>query len=196
MPLTAAAAVCSHCSKTFTLQNTFVSVLYLSHFYCCDVFSSVGKERNAAPQLTDFEIPTSFWYELKDLTENLMENVNCESHFNNFPQSVWIWNGYHTFSVASTIIVNESSLTFFSIGQLADILHNFFSSLFPSEHHRCCCQCRVPDHVDCVSQKKTQTLQTAPDTYHGVSVESQCCSRSEVRAQRCLITLAVCRDVM
>ncbi|XP_008332431.1 nucleolar protein 9 [Cynoglossus semilaevis] len=36
----------------------------------------VGKERNAAPQLTDFEIPTSFWYELKDLTENLMENVN------------------------------------------------------------------------------------------------------------------------
>ncbi|XP_026229360.1 nucleolar protein 9 [Anabas testudineus] len=34
------------------------------------------KERNAAPQLTDFEIPTSFWYELKSLTETLMENVN------------------------------------------------------------------------------------------------------------------------
>ncbi|XP_030017252.1 nucleolar protein 9 isoform X2 [Sphaeramia orbicularis] len=34
------------------------------------------KERNAATQLTDFEIPTSFWYELKNLTETLMENVN------------------------------------------------------------------------------------------------------------------------
>ncbi|XP_026168368.1 nucleolar protein 9 [Mastacembelus armatus] len=35
-----------------------------------------AKERNAAPQLTDFEIPTSFWYELKSLTDTLMENVN------------------------------------------------------------------------------------------------------------------------
>ncbi|XP_071348222.1 nucleolar protein 9 [Trachinotus anak] len=35
-----------------------------------------AKERSAAPQLTDFEIPTSFWYELKSLTETLMENVN------------------------------------------------------------------------------------------------------------------------
>ncbi|XP_075878427.1 nucleolar protein 9 [Nelusetta ayraudi] len=35
-----------------------------------------GKERNAVPQLTDFEIPTSFWYELKSLTEILMDNVN------------------------------------------------------------------------------------------------------------------------
>ncbi|XP_047444453.1 nucleolar protein 9 [Mugil cephalus] len=34
-----------------------------------------AKERNAAPQLTDFEIPTSFWYELKSLTETLMEDV-------------------------------------------------------------------------------------------------------------------------
>ncbi|XP_038156332.1 nucleolar protein 9 [Cyprinodon tularosa] len=35
-----------------------------------------GKEQRAAPQLTDFEIPTSFWYELKSLTETLMENIN------------------------------------------------------------------------------------------------------------------------
>ncbi|XP_037644402.1 nucleolar protein 9 [Sebastes umbrosus] len=35
-----------------------------------------AKERNAVPQLTDFEIPTSFWYELKSLTETLMDNVN------------------------------------------------------------------------------------------------------------------------
>nr|XP_020460132.1 LOW QUALITY PROTEIN: nucleolar protein 9 [Monopterus albus] len=35
-----------------------------------------AKERSVAPQLTDFEIPTSFWYELKSLTETLMENVN------------------------------------------------------------------------------------------------------------------------
>ncbi|XP_030608273.1 nucleolar protein 9 isoform X2 [Archocentrus centrarchus] len=35
-----------------------------------------GKERSVAPQLTDFEIPTSFWYELKNLTETLMENIN------------------------------------------------------------------------------------------------------------------------
>uniref|UniRef100_A0A1A8S769 NOP9 nucleolar protein n=1 Tax=Nothobranchius rachovii TaxID=451742 RepID=A0A1A8S769_9TELE len=34
-----------------------------------------GKERSAAPQMTDFEIPTSFWYELKSLTEALMENI-------------------------------------------------------------------------------------------------------------------------
>ncbi|KAG7525834.1 nucleolar protein 9 [Solea senegalensis] len=35
-----------------------------------------ARDRSAAPQLTDFEIPTSFWYELKSLTETLMENVN------------------------------------------------------------------------------------------------------------------------
>lgn len=35
-----------------------------------------AKERNVAPQLTDFDIPTSFWYELKELTESLMDNVN------------------------------------------------------------------------------------------------------------------------
>ncbi|KAF3698948.1 Nucleolar protein 9 [Channa argus] len=35
-----------------------------------------GKERIVASQLTDFEIPTSFWYELKSLTEALMENIN------------------------------------------------------------------------------------------------------------------------
>ncbi|KAK5859610.1 hypothetical protein PBY51_021155 [Eleginops maclovinus] len=34
------------------------------------------KERNAVPQLTDFEIPTSFWYELKNLTDTLMDNIN------------------------------------------------------------------------------------------------------------------------
>ncbi|XP_077414072.1 nucleolar protein 9 isoform X2 [Vanacampus margaritifer] len=33
------------------------------------------KNRNASPQLTDFEIPTSFWYELKSLTETLMDSV-------------------------------------------------------------------------------------------------------------------------
>ncbi|XP_076018513.1 nucleolar protein 9 [Genypterus blacodes] len=34
------------------------------------------KNRNVPPQLTDFEAPTSFWYELKSLTETLMENIN------------------------------------------------------------------------------------------------------------------------
>ncbi|KAF1383343.1 hypothetical protein PFLUV_G00130940 [Perca fluviatilis] len=40
------------------------------------VLSLSAKERNVAPQLTDFEIPTAFWYELKSLTETLMDNVN------------------------------------------------------------------------------------------------------------------------
>ncbi|XP_035027232.1 nucleolar protein 9 [Hippoglossus stenolepis] len=35
-----------------------------------------AKVRGVAPLLTDFEIPTSFWYELKSLTETLMENIN------------------------------------------------------------------------------------------------------------------------
>ncbi|KAM8849345.1 nucleolar protein 9 isoform 1-T4 [Spinachia spinachia] len=35
-----------------------------------------AKERNIVPQLTDFEVPTSFWYELKSLTEALIHNVN------------------------------------------------------------------------------------------------------------------------
>ncbi|XP_037315386.1 nucleolar protein 9 [Pungitius pungitius] len=34
------------------------------------------KVHNIVPQLTDFEVPTSFWYELKSLTEALMDNVN------------------------------------------------------------------------------------------------------------------------
>lgn len=35
-----------------------------------------AKERHAKVPLTDFEIPTSFWYELKNLTDTLMDNVN------------------------------------------------------------------------------------------------------------------------
>nr|XP_019968834.1 PREDICTED: nucleolar protein 9 [Paralichthys olivaceus]XP_019968840.1 PREDICTED: nucleolar protein 9 [Paralichthys olivaceus]XP_019968848.1 PREDICTED: nucleolar protein 9 [Paralichthys olivaceus] len=35
-----------------------------------------AKGRGVTPLLTDFEIPTSFWYELKSLTETLMENIN------------------------------------------------------------------------------------------------------------------------
>ncbi|XP_011618377.2 nucleolar protein 9 isoform X2 [Takifugu rubripes] len=33
------------------------------------------KERNSVSPLTDFDVPTSFWYELKSLTEALMDNV-------------------------------------------------------------------------------------------------------------------------
>eukprot|EP00066_Takifugu_rubripes_P029110 XP_011618376.1 PREDICTED: nucleolar protein 9 [Takifugu rubripes] len=33
------------------------------------------KERNSVSLLTDFDVPTSFWYELKSLTEALMDNV-------------------------------------------------------------------------------------------------------------------------
>ncbi|XP_033839045.1 nucleolar protein 9 [Periophthalmus magnuspinnatus] len=35
-----------------------------------------AKDRHVTPQLTDFDIPTSFWYELKELTESLMASVN------------------------------------------------------------------------------------------------------------------------
>lgn len=42
------------------------------------VFSPGAKERNSVAPLTDFDIPTSFWYELKSLTEALMDNVKCE----------------------------------------------------------------------------------------------------------------------
>uniref|UniRef100_A0A3P9H020 PUM-HD domain-containing protein n=1 Tax=Oryzias latipes TaxID=8090 RepID=A0A3P9H020_ORYLA len=34
------------------------------------------KDRGVSPQMTDFEIPTSFWYEMGKLTETLMENIN------------------------------------------------------------------------------------------------------------------------
>lgn len=44
-------------------------------------FSPGAKERNIAPQLTDIEIPTSFWYELKNLTDTLMDYINRESAF-------------------------------------------------------------------------------------------------------------------
>ena len=81
--------VCSYslrlfqCARTFTPRGMFALslnsfCLFLSFFFS---FLSGAKERNIAPQLTDFEIPTSFWYELKSLTETMMENVNCESSF-------------------------------------------------------------------------------------------------------------------
>lgn len=53
--------------------------------------------------------------------------------------------------------------------------------LFSSECDGCCCQCSLPDHVDSVSQKTPQTLQTAPETHHGVPVKPQRRSRREVR---------------
>ncbi|RVE61649.1 hypothetical protein OJAV_G00172700 [Oryzias javanicus] len=34
------------------------------------------KDRNIASQMTDFDIPTSFWYEMGKLAEILMENIN------------------------------------------------------------------------------------------------------------------------
>ncbi|KAG9278726.1 nucleolar protein 9 [Astyanax mexicanus] len=33
-------------------------------------------QKRAEPQLTDFEVPVSFWWELKYLSESLMENIN------------------------------------------------------------------------------------------------------------------------
>lgn len=42
------------------------------------VFSPGVKERNSVSPLTDFDIPTSFWYELRSLTEALMDNVKRE----------------------------------------------------------------------------------------------------------------------
>ena len=56
----------------------------------------------------------------------------------------------------------------------------FHVSFCPSVCDRCCCQCSVPDHVDCVSQETAQTLQTAAQTHHGVPVKSQRRSRSQV----------------
>lgn len=47
----------------------------MSHFF---LFSPGVKERNSVSPLTDFDVPTSFWYELKSLTEALMDNVKCE----------------------------------------------------------------------------------------------------------------------
>ncbi|XP_060762340.1 nucleolar protein 9 isoform X2 [Neoarius graeffei] len=38
--------------------------------------SPAKKPKKAEPELTDFEAPTSFWWELKYLSESLMENVN------------------------------------------------------------------------------------------------------------------------
>ncbi|KAK7945388.1 hypothetical protein WMY93_001116 [Mugilogobius chulae] len=35
-----------------------------------------ANDRHVTPELTDFDIPTSFWYELKELTESLMASVN------------------------------------------------------------------------------------------------------------------------
>ncbi|XP_068196989.1 nucleolar protein 9 [Antennarius striatus] len=35
-----------------------------------------GKDRSSAPPLTDFDVPASFWYELRRLTETLMDNVH------------------------------------------------------------------------------------------------------------------------
>ncbi|XP_068605231.1 nucleolar protein 9 [Brachionichthys hirsutus] len=35
-----------------------------------------GRGRTADPPLTDFDIPTSFWYELRSLAETLMDNVS------------------------------------------------------------------------------------------------------------------------
>lgn len=52
-----------------------------NHVVLCFCFFTGAKEHNLVPQLIDFEIPTSFWYGLKSLTEALMDNVNCESPF-------------------------------------------------------------------------------------------------------------------
>lgn len=65
-------------------------------------------------------------------------------------------------------------------------------SRFSSERDRCRCQCSLPDHVDSVSQKTPQTLQTATERHHGVSVKLQRRSRSEVRVHR--HTVSVLRD--
>lgn len=37
---------------------------------------SAKKQKKAEPELTDYEAPTSFWWELKYLSESLIENIN------------------------------------------------------------------------------------------------------------------------
>lgn len=54
---------------------------FMLTYFVCVTFFQGAKDRNVTPQLTDFEAPTSFWYELKSLTETLMNNVNGESPF-------------------------------------------------------------------------------------------------------------------
>lgn len=46
-------------------------------------FPLAKKQKRAEPELTDFEAPTSFWWEFKYLSESLMENVNGECNRNN-----------------------------------------------------------------------------------------------------------------
>lgn len=68
---------------------------------------------------------------------------------------------------------------------LRGIFHSHCVSFLSSECDGCCCQCSVPDHAQCVSQKTTQTLQTAPQTHHGILDDSQRRSRSQVRDNFC-----------
>ena len=79
--------------------------------------------------------------------------------------------------------------------RLTTLLSLLISSL-SSERDRCCCQRSVPDHVDCLSQKKTQTLQTAPQTNHGVPDKSQCCSGTEVGPESYLTLIDFIKDVI
>lgn len=44
------------------------------------IFLLAKKQKRAEPELTDFEVPTSFWWEFKYLSESLLENVNGEFH--------------------------------------------------------------------------------------------------------------------
>lgn len=71
------------------------------HFYTSNVpffaFPAGVKVRNSASQLTDFEIPTSFWYELKSLTEALLDNVNCELLFSKLRANLGNYRRIYTF---------------------------------------------------------------------------------------------------
>lgn len=69
-----------------------------------------------------------------------------------------------------------------------------YASWFSSECNRRRRQCGLPDHVDSVSQKTAQTVQTAPETHHGVSVKSQRRSRSEVKVHSRTTENCFCAD--
>lgn len=76
--------VAHECSLEVSGSQVFDCIQYAEylHVFLNDGFVSGGKDKHNTPTLTDYEAPVSFWFELKNLSACLMENVNGMSSFN------------------------------------------------------------------------------------------------------------------
>lgn len=152
-------------APSFDFNKRFLRVLCHEFMYYKKtertIFFLAKKQKRAEPELTDFEVPTSFWWEFKYLSESLVENVNGEFHR----------TGHVKISMRCQAEITNDCLF---VPCCHSLCHQF---------HR---KHRASDPADHLPQEETHPREKTKQGYHGISDISELSSWSQVRMDGCV----------